>query len=299
MSAPRITRRRFLVAAAVASLVAPARPVRLDWRGSALGAEARIVLEGPRDRAEAALAAAAAEIERLEALFSLHRPGSQLSRLNGEGRLTLPARELRRLLAAAEAWRARTEGAFDARVQPLWAHRAAGGSGPGPVASVAATRIADLPGRLALPAGGAITLNGIAQGTIADRVAGLLAREGFAPALVDAGELRLAPGRALAIPHAGIRVAAAHAAAATSAPGALRFAGGGHHLFDPASGTSPERWRAVTVLGPDAETADALSPAFAVSERARLGDLVPEGVAVVATDHAGRVHRFGRGIRET
>jgi len=108
MTVPALTRRMFLVSAAAAAL-APARAERLEWRGAAMGGEARIVLTGPRDRAEAALAAAAAEIRRLEALVSLHRADSQLSRLNREGRLALPAGDLRRLLAAAEDWRRRTE----------------------------------------------------------------------------------------------------------------------------------------------------------------------------------------------
>lgn len=292
----RPTRRRFLVLAACAAMVAPARPGRWEWRGAALGAEARIVLAGPRDRAEAALAAVEAEIARLEALVSLHRRDSQLSRLNREGRLAAPAQDLRGLIARAEGWRAATEGAFDIRLQPLWAARARGlASGAD---TIAATRIAATPGAVALPAGGALTLNGIAQGTVADRVAALLAAEGFRPPLIDTGELRVAPGRAVVLAHAGLSVRAPLPAAATSAPDALRFPGGGHHLIDPATGASPGHWRALTVFAPDAETADALSTAFAVSPRERIGDLIPPGLSAVATDPAGRVHRFGRPLEE-
>ena len=289
-----LTRRTFLVSAAAAAL-APARAERLDWRGPAMGGEARILLTGPRDRAEAALAAVAAEIRRLESLVSLHRADSQLSRLNREGRLALPAGELRRLLAAAEDWRRRTEGAFDARVQPLWTARAAGREA-GPVARGA---IGVSAAEATLPPGTALTLNGIAQGTVADRVAALLARHGFAAEAVDAGELRLGAGQGLTIRHAGLRLAPGAApAAATSAPGALAFPGGGHHLFDPRTGRSPAHWRAVTVLAPTAEAADALSTAFAVSPPELLGDLVPAEVSAVATDPAGRVRIFGRPLRK-
>jgi len=293
MTAPALTRRMFLVSAAAAAL-APARTERLEWRGAALGAEARVVLAGPRDRAEAALTAVAAEIRRLEALFSLHRPESQLSRLNREGRLALPAGDLRRLLRRAQAWRRRTEGAFDARVQPLWTARAAGRvAGPVPPGGVEVSATA-----ASLSPGTALTLNGIAQGTIADRVAALLARHGFRPEMVDAGELRLAAGQAVTIRHAGLRLhPGAASAAATSAPGALGFPGGGHHLFDPRTGQSPGHWRAVTVLAPTAETADALSTAFAVSSPDRVGDLVPDDVSAIATDGAGRVRLFGRPLR--
>lgn len=291
-----LTRRRFLVAAAAASLVAPARAERWEWRGSAMGGEARIVLIGPRDRAEAALGAVRAEIARLEALFSLHRRDSQLSRLNADGALEHPARQLRGVLARAEGWRRRTEGAFDVRIQPLWRHLAAGDAGPAPLGAVRGTRLSLSPARVALTPGGALSLNGIAQGTIADRVAALLARHGFRPPMIDAGELRLGPDQPLTLAHAGLVLAPGVRAAATSAPGALSLPGGAGHILDPATGGSPGFWRAVTVLAPDAETADALSTAFAVSAPERIAALVPEDVSVVATEGSGRVRRFGASV---
>ena len=289
-----LTRRRFLVAAA-ASLVAPARPERWVWRGSALGGEATLVLDGLRDEARAAAEAAAAEIARLERLFSLHRPDSQLARLNRDGRLARPARDLRAALAAAESWKRRTEGAFDAAVQPLWEHYARGADGPPPLDRIAGARVSVNPAEARLTPGAAFTLNGVAQGMIADRVAALLAARGFTPRLIDAGEMRL-PGpdrRPVAFPDAGLRLNLADCAVAVSTPGALRFAQG-HHLFDPRTGASPARWRSVAVIAPDAETADALSTAFAVSEPDRIGDLLPDGAAVLATDAEGRTRRFGR-----
>ena len=44
-----------------------------NWRGIALGAEARIILDHPN--AEQLIAGAVAEIERLEGMFSLYLPG--------------------------------------------------------------------------------------------------------------------------------------------------------------------------------------------------------------------------------
>ncbi|MCB1402788.1 MAG: FAD:protein FMN transferase, partial [Rhodobacteraceae bacterium] len=133
-------------------------------------------------------------------------------------------------------------------------------------------------------------------GTIADRVTALLRARGFEAPLIDTGEMRL-PGaarRRVVLPEAGLALRLAECAVATSAPGALRFGPGRHHLFDPRDGRSPGLWRSVSVIAPEAETADALSTAFAVSEPERIGDLVPQGVGVVATDSAGRVRHFGR-----
>jgi len=298
----RPTRRRFLLIATAAAFAGRIDRPRWEWRGSALGAEGRIVLEGPRDMAEAALAEAASEIDRLEDIFSLSRPGSQLSRLNAAGALEAPARDLTAVLAAAERWKHATEGAFDPAVQPLWDHCALGLGSPD--AALERVRMANIrlaSGRVALALGTALTLNGIAQGTVADRVADLLIRRGFAPPLIDTGEMRLTGPelRSVDLPQAGLRLRAAETAVATSAPGALDFdtAGRRHHLFDPRSGASPGWWRSVTVLAPTAEAADALSTAFAVTPPEAVGDIAATlaGVAVIATDRNGGSRILGDG----
>jgi FAD:protein FMN transferase len=290
-------RRRFLVAAtAAAALGLALRPQpRWEWRGDAMGAEARVVLSGPRDAALAATAAIAAEIDRLEGIFSLHRPESQLSRLNRDGSLSAPARDLVTLLARARHWTMRTEGAFDPAVQPLWEVAATGLNPETALERVRGARLFELPGELRLSPGAALTLNGIAQGYVADRVAELVRQHGFHAPFIDTGEMRFA-GRerqTLTLPHAGRTLRLARCAAATSAPEGLRLAVG-HHLFDPRTGLSPGHWRAVTVVAPDATDADALSTAFAISSRDRIGDLVPEGVAVIASAADGASHHFGR-----
>jgi thiamine biosynthesis lipoprotein len=296
-----MTRRRFMVAAAALAVAGGMRPARWEWRGAALGGEARIVLEGPRDRAEAALAAVVDEIGRLENVFSLHRPGSELSRLNAEGALEAPSRDLREVLAAASHWKRATEGAFDVAVQPLWRHWAERPAEPvePALAAVRGARIGLAPGRVTLAPGTALTLNGIAQGTIADRVAGLLARHGFLPPVIDTGEMRLMgrERRTVDLPAAGLRLSLAEAAVATSAPAALTLgpAGRHHHLFDPVTGASPLWWRSVTVIAPTAEAADALSTGFAVLPPAIVGDVAAgmADVAVIATAADGTVRRFG------
>ncbi len=121
-----LTRRRFLLAATAAALVGRASAEHWEWRGSALGAEARIVLTGWRDQAEEALAAVVAEIDRLENIFSLHRPVSQLSRLNAQGMLDAPSRDLSDALVASARWKRLTSGVFDPAVQPLWQYWAQG-----------------------------------------------------------------------------------------------------------------------------------------------------------------------------
>jgi thiamine biosynthesis lipoprotein len=119
----------------------------------------------------------------------------------------------------------------------------------------------------------AITLNGIAQGLIADRVAALLRREGLRDILVDAGEIvaggRASDGRAwsaaIATPdgQAIRRLSLADRALAVSSTLALAFdpAGTAGHILDPRTG-APAPPGTVAVSAVSAALADGLSTAF-------------------------------------
>lgn len=304
----KISRRHFLVTALAAGAAGgaaafiasgDATPAHV-WRGSALGGEARVSLYGADwEAARAALAAVAAEIERLEAIFSLHRPTSELSRLNANGLLDAPSRDLVELVRAALAWRQRTAGAFDPAVQPVW--QAVSRGEPVSAELLQRTRgaIEVTAERVAVAPGAALTLNGIAQGRIADRVTEVLLAHGFADVVVEAGELRL-PGktrRAVGIPAAKVAVSVAEVAIATSEPKSLVFdpATFRHHLIDPKTGASPRHWLSLSVFAPTAEMADALSTGFAVMPHEAVGDLVASigDVAVIGADGKGRIRRLG------
>lgn len=290
----QIGRRRLLrIAAATGGLwLAPgaaARPAEpQSWRGVALGAEASMVLHHPDAAAgHALIRRSVAEIRRLEAVFSLYRADSALSVLNREGALAAPPLDLVRLLAEARGFSEITGGAFDVTVQPLWQlharHFSAPGADPaGPPADAIAEALARVDhtaitirsDRIAFGRPGmAVTLNGIAQGYVTDRVADLLRRAGLDHVLIDLGETR-ALGRhpdgrpwrvGLARPDGsgdiGRIVDLADAAVATSAGHATRFdaAGRHHHLFDPKTGRSTRRHAGVSVIAPTATAADALS----------------------------------------
>lgn len=290
----RLARRRFLVlgtAAALAGAGATPDAPRLatTWRGFALGGPARLVLLDARpERARYVLERAASEVSRLEAVFSLHNPASELARLNRDGRIDHPSLDLIDVLAAArDAWTA-TAGAFDPTVQPVWdllaAHFAAPSAdpnGPGRRALDAALgrigldQVDIAPSRVAFARPGmALTLNGIAQGVIADRVAALLRDAGYVETLVDMGEIVAGPRSDGAWAVTGVRrLRVAGAAVATSAPSGTVFDRDGrfHHLIDPRDGTCPGTIDAVTVVAPSATLADALSTALAVAPRAGLG----------------------------
>ena len=296
----RPTRRRFLaIAAAAAGFPLAAAGARAEaaplhrWSGAALGAAAEIVLHDP-DAAHAhrLIARCVAEIERLEDVFSLYRPDSALSRLNRDGRIAAPPLDLVALLAEARVFSEKTEGAFDATVQPLWRLHAAHFAQPGADArgpaedEIAQARalvdyravdIGPAEIRFARP-GMAVTLNGIAQGHITDRVAALLQDAGMGDVLLDIGEVRALGRHPAGRPwRVGLRraaepetvartVALADRAMATSAGIASPFEPSGrhHHLFDPATGRPAPGTGQVSVIAPRATAADALSTALAV-----------------------------------
>lgn len=291
-----LSRRRLLSisAATLASAALPARGHGLtQWRGVALGADASITLAHPQ--AENIIARARAEIERLEGVFSLHQPGSALVRLNAAGDLRDPPFELLECLGQCARLHAATGGAFDPTVQPLWglyARHYADGTHSGPPDSTARAealartgwqRVRYDPGAIRLAPGMALTLNGIAQGYIADRVASLLRGMGLDHVLVNTGEFVALGDDPRGGPwQIGIRdgdgllpgqVALQGGALATSAPHGISFdtAGQAGHILDPLTGHSaPARWKLVTVTAPQAWLADGLSTASCLMTRDRI-----------------------------
>ncbi|MFI5011544.1 MAG: FAD:protein FMN transferase [Hyphomicrobiales bacterium] len=296
-----IPRRRFItIAAAAAGLpllmlprgreATPESQLRI-WTGSALGADAMLQIAHPDPAAaDRLIELSLQEVARLERILSLYREDSALSRLNRDGYLDDPPSDLLRLLAASERFSVLTAGAFDVTVQPLWevyaGHFGRPGADPaGPPRTAVAAALARVGhGRVLLDArriafaapGMAITLNGIGQGYITDRVVERLRAAGVAHALVDMGETHAigdhpagapwtvgledprAPGKV------SERVHLVDCAVATSGGYGTQFDADGrfNHIFDPADGRTSWRCLSVSVIAPDATTADALSTAF-------------------------------------
>ncbi len=293
------------------------------WRGRAMGADATITLYHSRPGiAQKLLARCQALVASLENQLSLFQPASALCRLNRDGALDGAPRALLDVLRMASDIHQSTDGAFDVTVQPLWklysdhfAQTGADPSGP-PDAKIAAAaqcvdaraiHIQDDKIRFAKP-GMAITLNGIAQGYITDQVAALLYAEGMNHVLLDLGEFRaLEPhptGRAWRIglrdPMAPWRmmdhVPLRQGALATSGGYGTPFDASGrfHHLFDPASGLPARHYRSLTIHGPDAARADALSTGLSATPlhraKAILDSLGPDwGGYFISND--GGIHR--------
>jgi thiamine biosynthesis lipoprotein len=237
--------------------------------------------------ARAAIDAAFTELELVEHLMSVYRGDSELSRLNRHGTLRSPHPCLVEVLRAAEAMSRRSNGAFDATVQPLWelfAEAKRLNTLPSP-ADIERTRqevnwrrvqIGD--DRIQLTGGARITLNGIAQGYATDRAAAALRSAGVAHALVDTGEIGAVGGKPtgeawtvgiqhprredayISLTRLNGRCLATSGDYATTFSGNFRF----NHLFDPKTGVSPTELASVSVAAKSATQADALSTAVFV-----------------------------------
>ncbi|SDT57194.1 FAD:protein FMN transferase [Bradyrhizobium canariense] len=263
------------------------------WRGVALGADAEIQLHHPDAAvAKRLIALSLAEAARLERIFSLYDVNSSLSRLNRSGELDSPPLELVELLGLSANFSRMTGGSFDVTVQPLWQLYAAHFSNPdadpaGP-SPEAIKRTIERVGCQSIMIdedairysrrGMAVTLNGIAQGYLTDRVVDLLHRNGVEHSLVDMGEIRAIGNRPFggawrvgledpsSLGQVAEQISLDNQAVSTSGGygTVLDPAGRFNHIFDPGSGGTSWRYRSVSVVAATATTADALSTAFSL-----------------------------------
>lgn len=293
------------------------------WSGAALGADATLQIHHPDPRvADRLIAASLLEVERLERQLSLYRPDSALCRLNRDGVIEAPPFDLVRVLSESHEISQATGGAFDVTVQPLWNLYAAHFSKPhAPPSGPAPDAIAGVVARIGQDAldvredrirltrpNMSVTLNGIGEGYITDRVVDLLRAGGIEHAMVNMGEIYLLGSRpdggpwtvGLQDPARPSRlidqIVLQDRAVATSAGSGTTFDPNGHfnHLFEPSTGHTSWRWRSVTVEAATTTEADALSTAFSVMPEAAIVDVVRRRRLVahlVRPDGTRLVHR--------
>lgn len=306
-----------LAIAAVRATTPPGRLFR--WQGEVLGAMAELALwHTDAALAQRAILKIRGEIARYERAFSLNDPTSEISRLNRDGRLARPSRDLRAVVEESQKFSALSDGAFDISVQPLWrlyeAHfwsRTAVDPDILARASDVAQRLVDfrrIDSGASVMAfahdGMAITVNSLAQGTITDAAADLLRNEGFESAVVNLGEFRTIgrhpDGHGWQI---GIRGALAGGVDRTVELNDMALAVSGgygttfeptgrfHHIFDPHSGASANALADVAVIGPRATQANGLSTAICVAGEAAAPALLAAcpGTRAIVTRPDGTV----------
>jgi thiamine biosynthesis lipoprotein len=266
--------------------------------------------------AEAARAAALAEIARLDALLSGWRADSELARLNAS-RSHRASPDLFAVVARAEAWRLATDGAYDARlgrVEELWRRGMVEGRPPSPAALKAAlaglgdVELDPRSRRIVRPAGVRFALDGLAKGHVIDAAlaAARRAGPGLEGLMIDIGGDLAVWGRA---PEAGgwrigafdpaapednagpaFTLAARAGAIASSGRGMRdRLIGGARYgtSLDPRTG-APCANLAATVFAGRAADADALASALmAAPPKVGLALAARHGAAAVVVDRDG------------
>jgi thiamine biosynthesis lipoprotein len=263
---------------------------RITGSGWALGTHVLLtVYHADRELGEVAIREAFKELDAVESVLSLYRETSAISELNRTGLLESPHPWLKEILIMANGLSQATNGAFDVTIQPLYqAYAKASKNGLGQPHTEALTqalskvdwrRVVLEDNRITLRGTGTqISLNGIAQGFAADRVAAVLLNHGIADALIDTGELgsmgsptsRDAWNVGIKHPRrAGELLAGAELTGrclATSGDYATRFSKdfSSHHLFSPATGLSANSLASVSVVADSAMEADGLSTALFV-----------------------------------
>lgn len=298
-----ISRRRFLLTmgvlaatsvvrprlSAAATLAGPTGLQTVTRTSVALGSSVSITaLNRSKEQAQRAVDAAFSELEMVDELMSIYRPHSQVSLLNRQGFLDNPHPYLLEVLNKSQSVARQTNGAFDITVQPLWdLYAAASKAGrlPDPAALAATLARVDWkaielsPQRITLGHPGmAITLNGIAQGYAADRALAALRKSGIEHALINTGELAAIGAKADGQPWSvGIqhpRQKDAYIALAKLDGRCLATSGdyetsfspdhSANHIFDPATGRSPQAFSSVSIAAATGIDADALSTALFV-----------------------------------
>ena len=290
----KFSRRKFLTISATSlalvltpNILKASIQEKVSWKGIALGASSNMTLfHKDISYAKDTLNICLNEIKRLENIFSLFIPTSSISQLNEKGILKNPPKELVEVLDFANNISKQTNGAFDVTVQSLW---------------LAHSRYFDKPNKLKKVLQKSkklvsyknihiskkeisfkqenvqITLNGIAQGFITDKITEILKAKGFTNVLVDLGEFNAIGGYDKSrdwniatpyinnIPYLKLNN---HAMASSGGYG-TQFNKKYHHLFDTKTLTSANYVQAVTVKAKSAMLADALATAICVMPKKR------------------------------
>ncbi|KKJ76855.1 hypothetical protein WH95_10505 [Kiloniella litopenaei] len=301
------TRRRFLQIIGTASLLSstslrqsfaqgdPQNAALHRWQGIALGSHAEILL--PKNNGSAELARKIRQdIKRLENIFSLYVPTSEINRLNAQGELQNPSPELYQVISKAHEVSSLTQGAFDITVQPLWLLH----SEMPNLNDLNRTKIMQSvkelidyknidvsPNKISFKKRGmAITLNGIAQGFITDRIYQLLQGHGLTNSLVNVGEIKALgnhpsgrewavsiDGQEQQLPENSIHLAPGKAIA-TSSPTGTILRDGHSHLLQASSIETKPLYKSMTVIANNAATADALSTGLSFIPPEKLGSII-------------------------
>ena len=261
------------------------------------------------------------EVSRLDAIFSLFRSGSELSRLNREGSISGVSRDFVTVMEAGRAMGLASDGAFDpdgaAAVGCLfpafrlsagqfgWAGRDRTGSRAANWSDIIASTLAADQWH-SRPRECRRRSTASPRATSPTRIADLLRNEGFEHVVVELGETRVLGDHPDGRPwRVGLRDQDGNTDRMIElVDGAMAMSGGygtvfdpsgrNHHLFDPATGRSADRLLDVVISAQRATDADALATAIFVAGETRAASILANyaGASAILTRHDGTAIRI-------
>lgn len=292
----------------------------------AMASRCEVRLAAPDEAGARALAQQAIdEVRRIEAKYSRYRADSIVSRINAAaGKESVACdSETMSLLDYADALFDASGGRFDITsgvLRRAWDFRQAVLPHPSQLAPllelVGWQDVERLDGAIYLPrAGMELDFGGFGKEYAADRAAETLGRLGVLHGYVNlGGDMRFLGPRPDGAPwEIGIQDPRASCAVAAGVPvrrGALATSGDYErfievdgerycHILDPRTGMPVRYWRSVSVLGPLAIAAGSCSTIAMLLEQDGLDFLRQSGMAFLAIDHEGRIHRHDGGANDS
>ena len=292
----KISRRKFISISAVCIgsqlLAKDIEYKKITWEGIALGAPSSMTLyHHDISYAKSVLKKCELEVMRLENIFSLYRKNSNINQLNKNGYLNNPPKELLELITFSNLISKQTKGAFDISIQPLWQIYSKYHHNEKLLKEkvdkvkklVSYKNISFNEKQISFKEKNmAITLNGIAQGFISDKISELLRKEGFSNVLVDLGEINALgqhPSKRdwnISTPYLKdiSYLSLNDKAMASSGAYGTRFNKKYHHLINANKAISVDYIDSVTVVAKSATLADVLATAIAVLPKKGRGELM-------------------------
>ncbi|MEM7763657.1 MAG: FAD:protein FMN transferase [Pseudomonadota bacterium] len=286
-----------------------------EWTGTTealMGTRVSVRLWHPiKERGDAAVRAAIAEIDRIERMMSTYKPDSQISAINREAHLgpVKTERELFDVIDRALAMSRMTGGRFDITYDSVGKYYDFR-EGKKPDALTIEAELENIDYRFVrlnaaeqtvafAQEGVRINLGGIAKGYAVERAVQVLREAGIQYASVSAGGDSRLLGDHRGEPWIigiqdprdkkglAVRLPLADEAVSTSGDYERYFDEGGvryHHIIKPSTGKSADSVQSVTIVGPDAMTTDALSTSvfvMGVDEGLRLIEGMPSYDAII------------------
>ena len=265
-----------------------------SWTGEILNSPAKLEIHNvSNSKNRKILAAVEKQVNKYESIFNLQNYQSEINQLNKNKYLSQPTNELLEVIEKSLLLSKNTNGAFDATVQPLWdfyyKHYILNQNKVPPKRAklkvvqdlVNWNNIILSKNSIKLSNNASITLNGIAQGWITDKITELLKRFGIKNTLVDFGEnyalglyenqrpwriLLQGPGNITKVIDLSNKAVATSGGYGTAFEPTITY----HHIFDPKTGLSANNYKAVSILSDHAWLSDGLSTAALSMDKSSL-----------------------------